>query len=28
MLKRPEWKKLHKYSASLGAHNVLNEVTS
>ena len=28
MLKKPEWKKLHKYSASLGAHNVLNEVTS
>ena len=28
MLKRPEWKKLHKYSASLGAHDVLNEVTS
>ena len=28
MLKRPEWKKLHKYSASLAAHDVLNEVTS
>jgi len=28
MLKRPEWKKLQKYSASLSAHDRLNEVTS
>lgn len=28
MLKRPEWKKFQKYSASLGAHDVLNGVTS
>ena len=28
MLKRPEWKKLQKYSASLTAHDRLNEVTS
>ena len=27
-LKRPEWKRLQKYSASLNAHNDLNEVTS
>ena len=27
-LKHPEWKKLQKYSASLGAHNDLNGVTS
>ncbi|RMW37180.1 MAG: DNA double-strand break repair nuclease NurA [Nitrosopumilus sp.] len=28
MLKRPEWKRLQKYSASLSAHDVLNGVTS
>lgn len=28
MLKRPEWKRLQKHSASLGAHDVLNGVTS
>ncbi|KEQ56926.1 nura domain-containing protein [Marine Group I thaumarchaeote SCGC RSA3] len=28
MLKRPEWKRLQKYSASLGAHDTLNGVTS
>ena len=28
MLKRPEWSRLQKYSASLGAHDVLNGVTS
>lgn len=27
MLKRPEWKRLQKYGASLGAHDVLNGVT-
>jgi hypothetical protein len=28
MLKRPEWKKLQRYSASMTAHDVLNGVTS
>ncbi len=28
MLKSPEWKRLRKYSASLGAHDILNGVTS
>ena len=28
MLKRPEWKRLQKYSASMTAHDVLNGVTS
>ncbi|MBM3895993.1 MAG: DNA double-strand break repair nuclease NurA [Thaumarchaeota archaeon] len=28
MLKRPEWKKLQRYSASMSAHDVLNGVTS
>lgn len=28
MLKRPEWKRLHRFSASLGAHDTLNGVTS
>ena len=27
-MRRPEWKKLQKYSASLAAHDVLNGVTS
>ena len=27
-MRHPEWKKLQKYSASLGAHNDLNGVTS
>ena len=28
MMKRPEWKRLQKYANSLGAHDVLNGVTS
>ncbi|MEK6866330.1 MAG: hypothetical protein AABX46_02680, partial [Thermoproteota archaeon] len=27
-LRHPEWKKLQKYSAGMGAHDVLNGVTS